>query len=333
MNEKNHPTNSKMLIRLQIRTIAYWGFFTMVIALSQGFKERESMKTKLILIAGLFFGLNLNAQKTHQFKILKDDPNAVSENMVSLNLCHAHFSKRELLKAGMGAEVLWGIGNKIQAQAHFMYYYLSINSAGGPNIDFEPGGAYTLGQKNRTKDVKVILNYKESSSTVGNVTTTTKEVNYIPTTGNVLSKTKVRGGIYIKRSGVDISTTPTRSLSVNSAMGVYGGMEFTKQACLISEVDGVKGITSGYTRIYLDGMILPVSKYQTAPITMKPGIFGARFGFATYFNPNKKKSTEYGKLVHYQVYPTIFFKSEVGFRGGEGWFFNLGAGLTVFKNR
>lgn len=290
------------------------------------------MKTKFILIASLFFALSANAQKTYQFKILKDDPNSVSENMVTLNLAHAHFSKREALKAGMGAEVIWGLGNKIQVQTHFMYYYLSINSAGGPNLDFEPGGAFTLSEKTRTKDLKVILNYSESSTTVGNVRTTTKEVNYIPTTGNVLSKTKVRGGLYVKRSGVDVSTTPARALTVNTALGVYGGMEFTKQACLFSEIDGAKGVTSGYTRIYLDGMILPVSKYQSAAAT-KPGIFGARFGFATYFNPNKKKNAEYGKLNHYQVYPTIYFKSEVGFRGGEGYFFNLGAGLTVFKNR
>jgi hypothetical protein len=300
--------------------------------LPDNFEEiKLTMKHLILLTAAVAFSLSILAQKRHDFKVLKDDPESIAGNIISLNAAHAHFSKREGLKAGIGTEVLWNLTNKIQLQGNLMLYYLSIHNAGGMNYDLEPGVAYKIGQGSKTKVTKVVLSYSERSSTVGEVKTTTKEMEFIPYSSTYQTQLKTRGGLFIKRSGMNISDDKIyNNIQRYTGMGVYGGLEFTSQTCLFSEVDGKKGVTSSFTRYYIDGFLLPVSNFSPST-TEKPGMLGARFGFATYLNPVKKKHPEFGKLVHYQVWPTLFFKTEVGVRSGEGLFFNLGAGLMLFR--
>lgn len=271
---------------------------------------------------------------THTLKILKDDPNAVSNHIVAINGSHGHFSKYEGLKAGLGTEVLWGLNDRMQIQHTFMLYYLSIKNAPGIDFNTEGGIAYTLSSRSKTDEVKIILSYKETKTETRTTVTKTSEVKYLVSSATYLRTTKVRTGMMCKQSGMEVGDEIVNPTTNYFGFGLYGGLEFTKQACLFSEVDGEAGVTSGYTRFYIDGMFMPVSKYQTA-VGENPGKLGARFGFATYFNPNKRRNPEYstGKLNNYQVYPSLFFKSEAGIRGGEGWFFNLGIGFMVHRNK
>jgi hypothetical protein len=294
--------------------------------------------SKKLLFASALIGLTatigIAQSDTHSLKILKDDPNAVSNHIVAINGSHGHFSKNEGLKAGIGTEVLWGLNSRMQIQNTMMLYYLNIKNAPGIDFNMEGGVAYTVSSRSRTAPVKIILSHTESKSETSTTVTTTSEIKYLVSSATFLSTTRVRTGLMCKQSGMVVGDEALAPVTNYFGVGVYGGLEFTKQACLFSEVDGKNGVTSGYTRFYIDGMFMPVSKYQGA-VTENPGKLGARFGFATYFNPNKRKNPEFGteKLKNYQVYPSLFFKSEAGIRGGEGWFFNLGLGFMIHRNK
>lgn len=293
-------------------------------------------KQNLIIVLLLLIGQQLlhSQGDKHSLKILKDDPNSISDRIFAINGSHAQFSKRESIKAGIGLEMVWGLGSKLQVQSTTMFYYLALRNVQGPDYSFEGGLAYTLSSRSRTGDVKIILSHMESTTETSTQRITTSETKYLVSTGTFLSKTKVRTGLYLKQCGMEVGESMDAPVLKYTGIGVYGGLEFTKQACLFSEVDGNKGVTSGYTRIYIDGMFLPVSKFESAVnADDEPSHIGFRFGFTTYFNPNKRKNPEYGKLTNYQMYPSLFFKSEAGIRGGEGWFFNLGLGFMVHRNK
>ena len=63
--------------------------------------------------------------ETHQFQILKDDPKAIADKLISLNGATGHFSGAEGLKAGAGVNVLWGLMDRLQIQGDFLFYYLA----------------------------------------------------------------------------------------------------------------------------------------------------------------------------------------------------------------
>ena len=291
------------------------------------------MNRQIILIALAVFTFTFaRAQNdTYRLKTLRDDPNAVSDHLIGINGCHAHFSKREHLKAGIGVDVLWPAGNNLQVQASAMFYYLAIRNTDGPDYSFDGGLALTLGQRSRVGECKVILSHVEEVTRTVNTTTKTTTTKYLVSQATYLSKTKLRTGLYMKQAGMDVADE-NGGRATYFGLGAYGGIEWSKQACLFSEVNEVKGVTSGYSRFYIDGIFLPVSKLEAATAD-KPGKFGFRVGYEAFFNPNKKKNAEYGKLVHYQMYPSLYWKIEAGIRGHEGWFFQMGLGFLVHRNK
>lgn len=215
------------------------------------------------------------------------------------------------------------------APGRFHYYYLSINNAGGFNYDLEGGAAYTLLERIRMDEVKVVLKYSESTN--GGIRT--RSATFIPSQATYLTAYKARAGVYSKRSGVKVDDGPTTDPTSFMAHGVYAGVEMSKQAALFSEVDGRKGVTSGLTRVYADLMLLPATSYDEQGDADDPGIFGFRGGFAAHFNPSKRHHAEFGRLEHYQVWPTLFAKAEAGMRGGEGWFFQMAGGISLWRNK
>lgn len=265
--------------------------------------------------------------ETHQFQVLKDDPEGIAGKIVSVTIADAHFSGPEGLKAGLGANVLWGLNDRIQIQGDLLWYYVSINGAGGINYDLEGGAAFPLLRKTAIDSVKVILKYSESTS--GN--TVTRSVSFLPTTGTFLTQYKARGGAFSKRAGLKVDDKPGTEPTSFTAHGVYAGLEMVKQAAVFTEVDGRKAVTSGLTRIYADAMLLPAIGYDDQGGADDPAIFGWRVGYAAYLSPSPRNHPEFGRLEFFQVWPTLFIKAETGMRGGEGWFFNMGGGISILR--
>lgn len=264
-----------------------------------------------------------------QFQVVKDDPNLIADKIVGLNGAVGHFSGAEGLKAGVGAHVLWGLMPKLQIQGDFLWYYLGIKDAGGFNYDLEGGAAFTLMGSTKTEEVKVILKFSEEKT----ATTKTTSATFVPSQATALTQYKVRGGVFSKRSGAVVDDKPDTDPTVFMSHGVYAGGEWVKQICLFTDINGKKGVTSGLTRIWADVMVLPATSFEEQGSADDPGIFGWRAGFAGYLNPNKRNHPEYGKLDMRNMWPTLFSKIEAGQRGGEGWFFQMGVGLLLFRNQ
>ena len=272
---------------------------------------------------------------THAFRVLKDDPEAISRRIVGATLAHGHFSSPEGLKASLGADVLWALPflPGLEAQGNFYWSYLGINSAGGFNYDLEAGAAYPLYRTLKNRELKIILKYKETTDRGAATITKTTEMKFIPSTANYLVQGKARAGLISKRAGYQTSGDDAgKEVSGFNSMGVYAGGEITSQVAQFTEIDGRKGVTSGLTRVYVDGLFLPVGSYEDdqgeGP---DPALFGFRAGVAAYLNPSARNHPEYGRLDFLNMFPTLFMKAEAGLRTGEGWFFNMGAGLMVLR--
>jgi hypothetical protein len=274
--------------------------------------------------------------ETHEFRKIQDDPYYVSDKLIALELCGPlTFSSHGSLTLGVGANGLWGLNNKMEVQGNFNFNFVQFN--GGPGILLEGGPALTLSEKSKEDEVKVVLKYSERSYDTPTHHVKESSATWLESTATYLSKFKVRGGPYLYKTTYENEKKFNYGPLPYTMLGVYGGLEFSKQGALISEVDGVRGITSGLTRVYVDGFVLPVRSFgadstHTIRDSIGGGIFGGRLGFQAYFNPNKSKRAE-PRMVAYQVWPTLFFKSEVGYRPAEGVFFSLGAGLIIWKNR
>jgi hypothetical protein len=267
--------------------------------------------------------------ETYQFRILKDDPTAIADKVISLNGATGHFSSAEGLKAGAGVNVLWGLTDKIALQGDLILYYLSINNAGGLNYDLDAAATYPLKSSTQQKEARVVLKFSESTS--GNTRTTS--ATFIPTQGTYLTRYQARGGVFSKRSGVKVDDKPTTEETSFMAHGVFAGLERVEQMCLFTEVDGKNGVTSGLSRIYADLFVLPATSFDEQGTADDPGILGGRLGLAMYLNPNKRNHPEYGRLEFRNAWPTLYAKTEVGLRGGEGWFFQMQAGLSLWRNK
>lgn len=156
---------------------------------------------------------------------------------------------------------------------------------------------------------------------------------FIPSPATTLTQYKVRAGVFSKRSGAVPDPGPTTEETVFMAHGVYAGGEWSKQIAHFSNGNGKAGVTSGLTRVYVDAMLLPATSFEEQGTADDPGIFGWRAGLGIYLNPKRRNHPEYGKLDMRNVWPTLFSKIEAGQRGSEGWFFQMGLGLLLFRNQ
>jgi hypothetical protein len=280
-----------------------------------------------------------STDNTYTYREILDDPYHVADKMISVEFCGpVTFSKNASISMGVAVNGLWAINNKLQIQSNFDF--MPIRFKGGIGIGLEGGGAFTLSEKTKEKEARVVLKWSDRSYDTPTHHVRETSATWLNATATYLSQFKARGGAYLYK-------TTYRNEKEHMALGplpytmagVYAGIELNKQAALVSEVDGQPGITSGLTRIYVDALLLPLRSFGATDVggtirsTIGGGILGGRFGFQATFNPNKSKKSKLGRLNDYQVYPKFFFKTEVGYRPAEGTFFTLGGGFVVWKNR
>lgn len=278
------------------------------------------MKKIVIIAVSIVLSFKGISQETVQLKTIMDDPEYVSDKMINI-VTGMTYSKNGGIGLALGADAIWGLTNKLQAQGGLFFTPIALSSQKG--FDFEAGISYGLSRKTKMKDTKLVLKWSDRSYSAGGNDYRERSATTVNSKATYLKQTKVRGGVYVHKGGIEETEFPYFST------GFYGGFEFTTQAALISEIDGVRGITSGYTRFYLDGLVAPISRIDKIGTSFE---YGARIGFATTFNPNKmKKATP--KLVSYQAYQAMYFKAEGGYKKTEGIFFNMTFGLNLYKNR
>ena len=295
------------------------------------------MKTKLIFATALFLSSTSYGQteKTYQFVKLLDDPNYVSDKIVSLSAV-GNFGKNTDISVGLELDAIWALTDNISTFGSIIY--APINFSDFSSHEWDLGGSYTFGRQRKTKEVKVVLKWSDSGSTStsynsntgGSTETTTRTTSatYLVSEAEYLRKYKVRGGLYGHKSAFEIdSWSPNQPLAM---AGVFGGFEFSTQAAVISSVDGLKGVTSGLTRIYADVLLAPVHRINK--VSQGFGI-GAKGGFCIYMLPSKTSRAKPEKLVPYQVYNSMFFRAEIGVRPSQGWMFMMGTGIMLYRNK
>ena len=272
----------------------------------------------------------------HTFQVIQDDPKYVSDKLLGMQLCGpATFSSFGGLNVGIGVNGLWALQEKLQIQGSLDWYLVQVN--GGMGFALEGGPALTLTERSKLDEAKVVLKYSERSYDTPTEHVKESSATWINSQATFLSKFKARGGLYVYDTEYKNEKKFSYGALPYTMAGLYGGFEFSKQAALISEVDGQRGITSGLTRIYVDALILPLRAFggdSTGTIrdAIGGGIFGGRAGFQAYFNPNKAKRAT-PKMRAYQVWPTLFWKIEAGYRPAEKLFFTMGMGFLLWKNR
>ncbi|HEX2899636.1 MAG TPA: hypothetical protein VHS96_07955, partial [Bacteroidia bacterium] len=264
------------------------------------------MKRIWMLIAILGFAVPVMSQTTddtHTYLEIQDDPTFIPDKIVSLELCGpVSFSKYAELTMGVGANALWGIGSKLDVIGSFDFNFIQMN--GGMGVALEGGPAFTFGQKTKEKEVKVVLKYSDRSYETATTRVRETSATWLNASAPVLNKYKLRGGAYVLKTSYENEKDYNYGKLPLTMAGVYGGLEFSTQAALVSEVDGVKGITGGLTRFYLDAFVLPLRSFGSTDVggtirsTIGGGFLGGRVGFQAMFNPNKSKKSSLGRLVN-----------------------------------
>ncbi len=299
-------------------------------------------KLSFTLMLAMFVGTAAFSQstpnETHEYLEIKDDPEFVADKLLSLELCGPlTFSKGAGLTLGIGLNGLWALTPKVQAQGTLDFLPIQIHGGMGFGLEFGP--ALTLTERTKEKEVRVVLKYSDRSYNTPTERVRETSATWLNVTATYLTKMKVRGGAYVYKTTFENEKDFNYGPLPYTMAGIYGGFELSKQAALISQVDGRKGITSGLTRIYVDVLVLPLRSFGALDVdgtirsAIGGGILGGRIGFQTIFNPNKSKNSSEGRLNDYQVFPKFFFKTELGYRPAEGVFWSLGGGLLVWKNR
>jgi hypothetical protein len=230
-----------------------------------------------------------------------------------------NFSKNGSLSLMLGLDWNFKLTDKLSTIGNIGKSVIVLE--GGSASDIDGGASFTIRSKTKQKEVKVVLSASDRTYQTGSQEVREQEMTFISTTGSYLKKTKVRGGILLHNAVLEAANFAEPSKL--SQFGLFGGLEFSSQYHVKSQVKKVKGITSGLNRFYIDGMVLPVNK--NAGVGMGLGL-GAKAGFWLGLNPNKGKS-------NFQAFPKMYWKSELGIRPQEGWFFMMGAGLLIFNNK
>jgi hypothetical protein len=274
--------------------------------------------------------------ETYEYREIEDNPDRVANKLVCLEFPFT-FSKGAGGVLGIAGDVMWGVTDNIQATGHAALNFIQIKGGTGFNLEFGP--TLTMGTKSKEKEARVVLKWSDRSYDVGNTRVTEKSATWLNATATYQTKFKLRAGGYVQKYSYENDKDFNFGKLPVTTAGVYAGVEIAKQAALVSEVDGKKGITSGYTRIYADAFILPLRSFGPTDVggTIRSqvggGFLGGRFGFQTIFNPNRSKKAADGPLMDYQVYSKLFFRIETGYRPAEGIFFTMGGGFLIWKNR
>ncbi len=276
----------------------------------------------LALVGCAFF--TFAQQVTYQ--ILEDNPGKAYTKFVAPEFGTEYNAAN--LSVFMGANARYGLTDLITLEglAHLDVYQLNGK---GPGFHLEAGGYLPLTSNIKNKVVPIILSYNPYAGTkyengVQYNIEETKSIT-IPS-GQYKNEMGVRAGLYQRRMG-----TSDLFGAINGAInltGVYLGGQWTSQAYVKAKINNdVERIGAGFTRVYGDILVLPVSNLSDprANEDVKPdGTFGWRVGFQWYVSPHDGE---------YRFLSNSVFTAEIGKRPLSGFLFNLSWGFAFMNKR
>lgn len=276
----------------------------------------------LLLVFSAFFS---SAQQV-TYKILEDSPEKAYTKFVAPELGSDYNASN--ISIYLGANARYGLTDLITLEgiARLDVYQFSGK---GPGFHLEAGGFLPLTSKIKQKDIPIILSYDPYAGEKwvdGRLVTyeETKSIN-IPN-GKYINEVGVRGGLYQRRIGAaNMAETVNGAINLT---GVYIGGQWTSQAYLKAKInDDVERIGAGFTRVYGDILVLPISNLSDPLANYNveaDGTFGWRVGFQWYLSPHDGE---------YKWLSNSVFTAEIGKRPLSGFLFNMSWGFALMNNR
>lgn len=223
----------------------------------------------------------------------------------------------------LGASARIGLTNAITMEGFGRYDVWTINGAGA-KYSFEAGAFLPLKKGSKVKDVPIILSYNPYAD--GGVGYRVEETRSITIkNGKYDTQLGLRGGVHVASVGVGSLTGPGGTVNL---AGVYFGGQMTTQTLIKALInDDVYRYGAGFSRMYADIFILPVSNLSEPTATdgtKKDGTFGWRVGLQWYVSPHDGEYRFLGRSV---------IGAEVGSRPLSGTMFTMSWGLALAEKR
>lgn len=301
----------------------------------QNFKAMKNIILLSICIALVSFG-SIQAQKEGEsipYKILVNDPTIVPTNYVDLYYFDYEAAMVNQLNwqkkfDGLGSTVMAeiGVANAVGVQARASVYYLGERTE-QMKLPFhvEAGGYFKVKEMVKKQKIKVPLRTFKTRVRIedrdGNYLGSGKALayNFIEVMANKQFDVRGRAGAMFRRQTYAPVVEGTSYMGSQSVMGIYIGGEVTRRAHVETQVFDSVITSAEYFKSYADVVIFPVATVST-PAQNRRRLIGFRFG-ATGKLPGMKNIMNW-----------MFPKVEFGKLPLDGWYWNVGFGMNLYKS-
>jgi hypothetical protein len=283
------------------------------------------MQKSIISLLTLVFAFAVTGQNI-SYVVLENNPEKAYSKFIAPEI--GMESNSTNTSVVLGANGRYGLSNGMVAEGVARIDVYQLNGSGFPFL-LEGGAFLPMTRKTKEKKAQVILSYNPyaGSKWEDGQKYQVSETKYLEISdAQFLNRTGVRGGAYLRSTGAEDLVAATKSSIFLG--GIYLGGQYTSQAYVKTRVnDEVERIGAGFSRVYADLLVLPVSTLgdPAANDGLKPdGVIGWRVGFQWYVSPHDGDYKFLGRSV---------YTAELGKRPLTGFMFNMTWGWAIMNSR
>ena len=277
----------------------------------------------IFLTLGLLISSQLFSQQI-TYQVLEDNPDQAYSKFIAPEW--GAESNTTNLSLFLGANGRIGLTEVLTVEGVARIDLYQINGSGIGTL-LEGGVFLPLKSKIKEKKVPVILSYNPYAGTTykdGKRYNVEETRSITIPNGQYKNQVGVRGGLHNRLTSIyDNGAGGNIFLS-----GVYLGGQWTSQAYVRTKINNdVERIGAGFTRVYGDLLVLPVSTPDAAANTgdvKSDGILGWRVGYQWYVSPHNGD---------YKFLANSVFGAEIGHRPLSGFMFNVSWGFAFLNSK
>lgn len=277
----------------------------------------------IFLTLGLLISSQLFSQQI-TYQVLEDNPDQAYSKFIAPEW--GAESNTTNLSLFLGANGRIGLTEVLTLEGVARIDLYQINGSGIGTL-LEGGVFLPLKSKIKEKKVPVILSYNPYAGTTykdGKRYNVEETRSITIPNGQYKNQVGVRGGLHNRLTSIyDNGAGGNIFLS-----GVYLGGQWTSQAYVRTKINNdVERIGAGFTRVYGDLLVLPVSTPDAAANTgdvKSDGILGWRVGYQWYVSPHNGD---------YKFLANSVFGAEIGHRPLSGFMFNVSWGFAFLNSK
>ncbi len=269
-----------------------------------------------------------------RYVVDEDDPDLMTRQWIGIEPLYIDSATDNIdgTQFGAGISGLWEFG-RIAAEGAVRVAYYTFEKQGSAH-QYEGGGRFTLLRQDRESDIKVLLDYSESTS----INTRTVRTRTVEIPGIQRRNFFVRGGIYGRRSAY--STDGITVASAESALshsGLYagiGGDQGHYMQLRLNDNDG-QGVypfpTASLMGLYADVLLLEGSLENDVLSGLEDDGLSWRAGLYWHLTPVPSSRVRASRGFFATAISNMNAKMEVGDRPFEGIYFMATIAFPVFE--